>query len=566
MIHKRTLIPVGLLLVVMTRIVSMNGNALTLESDERARAFITMHEQKVRPPEIDCNRGWWTASITGKDQDYKVEEEAHKRYLEGLSDTKAFAEINEIRKSGVKDPVLARQIEVLYLQYLEKQLDPNLSKKISEKAAAIEKTFNDYRANINGQEMTLDRVRQILEESKDSSLRKRVWEASMAVGLRVEKQLMDLVALRNEAAKKLGFKDYHEFSLRIAEQDPNHIQKLFDELDWLTRESFLAVKKEIDESLARVYGLKVEGLPWLYLDPFFQKAPATPSYDLNKSFAKVDIVELCRKYFLGIGLPIDGILARSDLYAKKGKNAGAFATDLDREGDVRVFANVLPNDYWMGTMLREFGRAVYSSKFIPATVPYVLRTQPHPLINEGFAVMMEKGSKNADWLAKMGAEVDNPRAFNEACVRLSRLEILLFSRWCQVMFRFEREMYTNPNQDLRRLWYHLVEKYQALKRPQGRHLPDFAACIQFVSAPASFHNSLIGRMFAAQLHHAIARDVLKVAPEKAVLVGNRQIGRFLREKVFAPGAMLNWSALTKNATGEELNPWALAAEVSVNKR
>ena len=81
----------------------------------------------------------------------------------------------------------------------------------------------------------------------------------------------------------------------------------------------------------------------------------------------------------GIGLPIDDVIARSDLYEKPGKSPHAFCTDIDREGDVRVLANIVPNEYWMGTMLHELGHSVYSSKNIPATLPYVLRTRgAHP--------------------------------------------------------------------------------------------------------------------------------------------------------------------------------------------
>ena len=35
------------------------------------------------------------------------------------------------------------------------------------------------------------------------------------------------------------------------------------------------------------------------------------------------------------------------------------------QGDVRVLANIVPNEYWMGTMLHELGHSVYSSKNIP---------------------------------------------------------------------------------------------------------------------------------------------------------------------------------------------------------
>ena len=75
----------------------------------------------------------------------------------------------------------------------------------------------------------------------------------------------------------------------------------------------------------------------------------------------------------------------------------------------------------------------------------------------------------------MGAKVDDPAKFRTAAAKLRRNPLLVFSRYCQVMFRFEKSMYENPDQDLNKLWWDLVEKYQEIKRPEGRNEPDFAS-------------------------------------------------------------------------------------------
>ena len=64
--------------------------------------------------------------------------------------------------------MLARQIDVLYLQYLEKQVDPELLKKITAKANAVEQAFNVFRAKVDGKEMTDSEVREVLKKSTDS--------------------------------------------------------------------------------------------------------------------------------------------------------------------------------------------------------------------------------------------------------------------------------------------------------------------------------------------------------------------------------------------------------------
>ena len=107
-------------------------------------------------------------------------------------------------------------------------------------------------------------------------------------------------------------------------------------------------------------------MPWHYHDPFFQESPAVFDADLDAPFAQGRHPRSSAATSTpGIGLPIDDVIARSDLYEKKGKSPHAFCTDIDREGDVRVLANIVPNEYWMGTMLHELG-------------PRRLQQQEHP--------------------------------------------------------------------------------------------------------------------------------------------------------------------------------------------
>src|SRR6266852_4186737 len=161
-------------------------------------------------------------------------------------------------------------------------------------------------------------------------------------------------------------------------------------------------------------------MPWHYMDPFFQQTPGVLDADLDAPFAKADLRDMCRTFYAGIGLPIDRVIDKSDLYEKKGKVQHAFCTDIDREGDVRVLANIKPNNDWASTLLHEFGHSVYSSKNIPATLPYVLRSEAHILTTEGVAMMFERLAKKGKWLQMMGVSVADPKAFDETGAKMLR--------------------------------------------------------------------------------------------------------------------------------------------------
>lgn len=536
------------------------------EVTDRARRFVEEHTAKLRPLEIAGSRAWWDANVTGKSEDFKKKIDAQNKIDAALSDRAAFAKVKELKeKAGeIDDPVVRRCVEVIYLNYLEKQVDPELPKKIVAKANAVEERFNNFRANVDGQELTDSKVRAALKTVKESARLQTVWEASKAVGKEVEADLKELVKLRNEMATQLGFKNYHALQLFLNEQDGEQIIKLFDDLDDLTREPFRQAKADIDARLAKDLGVPAGDLmPWHYRDPFFQEAPAVFGADIDQPFVKADLLKMCREFYAGIQLPIDRVIDKSDLYEKPGKSPHAFCTDIDREGDVRVLANVVPNAYWAATLLHEFGHSVYSTNnnAIPQSVPYVLRWEAHILTTEGIAMMFERLAKKRAFLERMGLTVADPAAFDETAAKLQRYQLLIFSRWCQVMLRFEKEMYEHPEQDLNKLWWDLVEKYQMLKRPKGRSAPDYASKIHIVSAPVYYHNYMMGELFASQLHHAIAREVYQGADADTVIyAGSRQVGQFLKKKVFEPGRTLPWNELTKHATGKELSAEAFALD------
>jgi peptidyl-dipeptidase A len=549
---------------VMLSIAASTGAAEAADTSAAARAFVREHESKVQPLEIEIAKAWWNANTTGKDEDFAAKEAAENRLNDTLADTAQFAKLKEIHAGQIDDPILARTIAVLYLQYLEKQVDPALMKRMTAKANTIEKAFNVFRAPVGDKSLTDGEVRQTLQKSKDSAERKKVWEASKRVGANIETDLRDLVRLRNEAATKLEYPDYHALQLHLSELSQPQVLKLFDELDELTREPFARAKAEMDQKLATDYGIAPAELrPWHYHDPFFQEAPAVYDIDLNAPFVDADIQRMCREFYAGIGLPIDDVLARSDLYEKPGKSPHAFCTDIDRAGDVRVLANIRPTEYWMGTMLHELGHSVYSSKNIPAELPFALRSDAHILCTEGVAMMFERFSKSADWLKAFGVEVAYRDRYNAAGARMRRDRLLIFSRWCQVMFRFELELYRDPSQDLNKRWWDLVEKYQLLRRPEGRSEPDYASKIHIVSAPAYYHNYLLGELFACQVHAAIAREVLQSKdPANAIYTRDPRVGQFMKTKVFSQGRLKPWNELTRFATGEELNAKSFAAELS----
>ncbi|HPT12525.1 MAG TPA: M2 family metallopeptidase, partial [Bacteroidales bacterium] len=270
--------------------------------------------------------------------------------------------------------------------------------------------------------------------------------------------------------------------------------------------------------------------------------------DFDKYYKNQDPAKLAAKFYDGLGLNVDKILANSDLYEKPGKNQHAFSTDIDRAGDVRTLDNIQPNSQWMGTILHELGHGVYSFYYDPQ-MPWELRDAAHTFTTEAIAEMFGRLATDPSWMCDMGI-IDRKEAdlIKDDSFKALRLQQLVFSRWVQVMYHFEKSMYENPDQDLNQLWWDMVEKYQMIKKPEGRNMPDYATKIHIALYPCYYHNYLLGEVLASQLYSYMINN-LNVTPS---MVNQPAVGNYLKEKVFYPGARYTWNDMIEKATGEKL--------------
>jgi peptidyl-dipeptidase A len=544
--------PFALLMFLIAGLGSFNSCSKGIEM--QFNEFVTAHVAKLMPLEKESNLAYWQAALSGKEEDYKRFSEAQLRLEKLYTNAEDFEFVKRAKEWGeMKDPQLRRMADILYLRYLGNQTDSLLLKQMIELASAVENRFTVYRPVIGGKEMTTNDVYRILGEEKNSAKRRETWEASKKVGPIVLDDLIRLVKLRNESAKKIGFDNYYTMSLTLAEQNEDELARLFAELDEMTREPFLTMKKELDASLARLYKVRVDDLrPWHYHDPYFQEVPQVGGINIDKYYKDKDLVEIAKSFYASIDLPAEDVLARSDLYERPDKNPHAFCTDIDRAGDIRILANVRNNGYWMETILHELGHGVYDKNLDPR-LPFLLRTYPHLCVTEASAEYFGRLSQNPSWMrSALGLGDKDLAKIAPLVARSLRMKQLIFARWCRVMFLFERQLYKNPDQDLNKLWWDIVEECQFVRRPEGRNEPDWATKIHIVTNPVYYHNYMLGELIASQLQHHIATAVVNGTTGEAGIYGNPAVGGYMKGSIYSKGDIVPWDRLVELATGEPL--------------
>lgn len=514
---------------------------------------ISRLEDGLAPLAIRTNKAWWDVNTDATAERERVRIDAEVALTDFLADPGLLQAVEDAR-AAVADPILVRQLDLLRNWSLPHQVPDEIRRRIIEIEASVESDYATHRGVVDGRELDDNELKRILRTSTVTAERREAWEASKTIGAVVAERVRELARLRNEAATSLGFRDWFALAVETMEMDEGKLFATLDETDRVTREPFAAWKAGVDRLIAARYGIAVDELrPWHYDDPFFQEVPSAGAIDLDEVFAGRDVVALAGRTFGDLGLDVEGILDRSDLYPRDGKCQHAFCMDVDRSGDIRVLANVADDRYWAETMLHELGHAVHNAGFDGA-LPWLLRDS-HLTVTEGVAILMGRLASDPAWLAEVVGVSGSADAMAPRLRAFLAADLLVFTRWVLVMTSFERALYADPEADLDAIWWELVSRYQLVTPPDARRAPDWAAKIHIACAPVYYHTYLYGNLVASQVHEMLVRDA-------GGLVGRPEAGRLLVERVFAPGESLRWDRLVESATGAPLSARAYAAQIT----
>lgn len=516
--------------------------------------FLADFVPKISRKSTQLNKAVWILETTGSSDaaDLKADLDTELRLL--LNDSTIYQKLLLWEKDpAISDPLLKRQLNVLIRAFKQNQIPKNLLEEMAQKEAALSMSYATFRPIYGGKPVTENEIRDILKKEKSPIKRQEAWEASKKIGEVLAPQILALVDLRNQAAASLGYSDYFQMQLDLQEVDVNWLLKTLDDLAKRSDKAYAQLVREIEETQAKDFGVTTSHLgPWAWTDPFCQEDPLG-TQELDQLVKGVDISKAGVDFYRKMGVDVEPILARSDMYERPGKNQHAFCININRAGDVRTLNNVKDSVKWLETVLHELGHAIYELGF-DSQLPWLLREPPHMIPTEAMALFAGRQAYRADSLKQLVGDASNQLLRKRAEMSLRRRQ-LIFSRWVLVMTAFESELYRNPSQDLNALWWHLVEKYQKIRPPMNRQGKwDWATKYHIGLAPVYYFSYLLGEMFAS----SIQESLVKVVGSSSL--SSSKAGHFLQEKLFYPGNRMSWSELIAHVTGKSLNAEAWIKE------
>lgn len=511
--------------------------------------FMMRHERVMIPLLEQLNLDMWEYARTGDRKYLEHSDSLNDIRMRYLNNEKDFEYLCQLRKKGrIKDEYLSRQLEILYRLYLNHQADLSLQKRVGNLQRYLR--------------------REVVKKTRITELLSTADTAGMFNELRkndIKDSLMALVVLRNEWAKQLGFSDYYIMRLFMDEQNPQQIDSLFLQLARQTDSAFMKIKDELPYS-------------WHYRGLFSRYGQRHVNSKRNDAYNYLNMPRFAVRFFAGIGLELEDILAKSDFSKSADKLPFFHCISVDRKDDIRVIGSLYGTETDMFRLFACCGDAVYW-RYIPNTLPFLLRTPSSTMLEMGVASFFSRVIGYPEWLLSMGIFSAGQAGALKGSTNKEFVETqLLFCRWSLLMYDFERQLYANPEADLSALWCELNQRYlfrEIMSFPEEpyfycpkkdcvrkkkytqaalRKCSDWWIEPYFLLDECQVHNYLLAELWAAQLTSHLCEVYPKLGdPCNPVLVGNEDVGTHLRKYVFEPGACLSWQEITRNATGEDLS-------------
>jgi peptidyl-dipeptidase A len=473
------------------------------------------------------------------------------------------------------DPPTVRQLRRALLIAAEGPMtNPELVAARIEAETRQASTLNGFTFRLGDSTLTAGAIDDRLVALTDLGERRRVWEASKAIGPELKPGMVKLQGLRNRVAQELGYADY--FSLQAAAHDLSTGQMLAMQEDFLRellplyRQLYTWTRYE----LARRYHQPVpKRIPAHWLPnrwaQEWQALVEVPGLDSAlKSHPPEWIVRTGERFYTSLGrspLPASFWQA-SDLYpvappSTRRKNSHASCWDMDLEHDIRSLMSVENDEYWFTTVHHELGHAYYDLAYTRPEVPILLREGASPAFHEGFAGVAEVASRQTPYLQSLGLlpagrESDPIRTLLHDA--LATVPFMFFASG--PMTHWEADVYAHalPPDQWNARWWRYVEQYQGVEPPsaRGEDLCDPVTKTHINDNPAYYDSYAIATVFEYQVYCHIARNVLHQDPRHCNFAGHPEVGAFL-DGMQRWGATRGWREILREATGEELSTRAM---------
>lgn len=494
--------------------------------------------ENLRKIQYDAELACWNFYTNSNEENLKIYTKSQEDYSNLFKDENFYSELKTVQSAGLDDKHLSKQLKDLVKAFYNELESGNELKALRDKENEIASKYNAYVMTIDGKPVSKAEIMKILEKETNEDLRKKAYEANVKAGDVIAEDLVDLVKMRNDYARTKGYDNYFDYMIEDTyEISPDKLDKLLTGVYDKIKDKSFEYEKERQEHLAKSFGILPEDL----MDYHFKYLPAdNPEKAVNDYIKdREQVVELAKSTYKNMGYDVDNMGITLDLFPRKNKNTHGFAFCIEPGKDARILANLTNNTESLDTIMHELGHCVYDIG-LDTHLPFIEQSPSSSAMTEAVAMMMGDLPKSENILTGTIPEEVLKKFKDE----LKKDDAKFVSRSLQII-EFEREMYKNPDQDLKALWKNMKQKY--LFRGDNTYVNnEWATVPHYLSHPGYYQNYFRAALYKAQLYNTLKDNLGNITE-------NPQTAEFLNKNLFRYGASLEDDELIEKITGKPIS-------------
>jgi len=494
--------------------------------------WLVEFQQRIQEYDTLLNKGYWELKVYDSTS---VDINKYSRKLREI----VYHPYNKKRLDRIQgifpDSLMNRVARVTYINLLNRW--NKLDSGVRYYRDPLTSKFISYRADFEGQKRSNKFLRNIIGSDLDRQRRKDAWLAKISISPIIAEDLKKLIKERNRFARGYEFDNYYEFQLSKMGMTDDDLIQVLNKIENVSRKPYLRILERLKDE-ASFDTVEVWDVSYL-----FKSIPYNITTLLNYGTTRLVVDSV----FASLGLSLDTLRIRTDFEERENKLQISFCAPITIPHDIAVSSQYSSGFTGLRTLLHENGHAVYFSHINQQH--YSLKNTPASCLSEGMAMFIGEYSNHPDFWLKF---INSQDSYSEISTQQLKVRKIYILRRLLALIYFERDLYLsdgeNPN-DL--YWYY--QHGILFVNPQPS-IEAWAWSERLVFYPVYNQNYVIGELIASQ-----TRAYLTAQGEP--LMNNPNIGLYLKEKYFNPGASKDWFELVEDATGEPLTTKHLISEM-----
>jgi peptidyl-dipeptidase A len=475
-------------------------------------------------------------------------------------------------------PDLARKFMLLKLGLTAPApKDPTLRREMTEIGVSLDADYGKGKyCRKNGECLDITAIEKLMSTSRDPEALKEVWTGWHAIAPPMRPRYSRFVALSNQGAREIGFKDVGALWRAGYDMTPEEFSADLERLWNQVKPLYLSLHTFVRWKLAEKYGPSVvptDGpIPAHLLgNPWAQEWGNI--YDLlgvqEDKGGGVNVTELLKKknldpkgmvkygegFFTSMGFaPLPPTFWERSLFTKPADRdvvCHASAWDIDNQDDLRVKMCIQVRGTDFVTIHHELGHNFYQRAY--KDQPFLFKNGAndgfHEAIGDAIALAI-----TPEYLHKVGllenvpqASNDIPELLKQALDRVAFLPFgLMIDQWRWKVFSGE----IAPG-DYNKAWWELRLKYQGVAPPVARSEADFDPGAKYhVAANVPYTRYFLAHILEFQFYRPLCRESGYKGPlNRCTFYGSKEAGAKFN-KMLAMGQSKPWPDALEVLTGE----------------